>query len=165
MYKKSFVLLVLFVILFSLSALAVDEGELIPDFEVTDLQGNSLMISDFRGQYVLYDVWATWCGPCLNAMEGYVENYDKFVSAEIKIVAISVDAKIDDPIKFNEKEKLPFTVLHTNPQLTKDHWGIIGIPTMFLVDPDGVILFKEIGYENFSGIWEKISEKIDVSEL
>lgn len=160
------VLALVMAVSFGLSAWAaeVQKGQIIPEFMVKDLNGNDVKISDFRGQYVLFDVWATWCGPCKKAMKSYIQNYSRFEKAGIRIVAISVDSKPELAADYAKKENLPFTVLHDSNKATKEHWGVTGIPTMFLVDPQGKVLIKEIGFDDFAGLWKEIGTVMNVSK-
>lgn len=167
--RKGHILIVLAILLlcFSFSVLALEEGEMLPDYDLKDLEGNDVKVSDYFGEYVLFDVWATWCGPCRKAMKAYLDNYEKFQQAGIKIVAISVDQKIDAAIEYVEKEKLPFIVLHDSKEQLDDDskrlnqlWEVKGIPTMFLVDPEGKIVMKKVGFSTFDNLWEAMSPKI-----
>lgn len=160
------VLALVMAVSFSLSAFAaeVEKGQIIPEFMVKDMNGNDMKISDFRGQYVLFDVWATWCGPCVKAMKGYIQNYSKFEKAGIKIVAISVDSKAELAADYAKKNNFPFLVLHDTNKATKPLWGVTGIPTMFLVDPQGKVLLKEVGFEDFAGLWKEIGSVMNVAK-
>lgn len=160
------VLTLMMAVSFSLVALAADveKGQIIPEFMVKDLNGKDVKISDFRGQYVLFDVWATWCGPCKKAMKSYIQNYAMFQKAGIKIVAISVDSKPELAADYAKKENLPFLVLHDTNKGTKEHWNVRGIPTMFLVDPQGKVLIKEVGFDDFAGLWKQISTVMKVDK-
>ena len=156
------VLTAVLMVCFTWAAMAIDEGDMLPDFMAKDLKGNDVKISDYRVGYTLYDVWATWCGPCKKSMKSYQQNYAMFEKAGIKIVCVSVDAKIDEPTKWQEKEKAPWAMLHDGTKQTKALWGVNAIPTVFLVDPNGKILFKEIGFDDFATLWKKISSKVKV---
>ncbi|MCK4258276.1 MAG: TlpA family protein disulfide reductase [Halanaerobiales bacterium] len=164
-------LLFVFLIGISCSAFALEVGDMLPDFNLKDLEGNDVKISDFQGQYVLYDVWATWCGPCRKALKAYTQNIDKFKEAGIKIVALSVDAKVDAVHKYLKKNDMAFTVLHVDRgekgkyRPTKELWGVKGIPTMFIVDPEGKIVFKEIGFGDFASLWDEIIKTVDVKQV
>ena len=165
MRKFSVLLLLVLIFTLSFSALAVEVGETLPDFEAQDLEGNTVNISDYQGQYVLYDAWATWCGPCKKAMTAYVQNIDKFKEAGVKIVALSVDAKLKAPKEYVEEKGIPFTVIHDNNKQAGKKWGVRGIPTMFFVDPEGKVIFKEVGFSHFAEVWEKITSEVEVAQV
>ena len=161
MTKKVILLLIVVLLIFSTTTLALEEG-ILPDFELKDMAGNVVKVSDFFGQYVLFDVWATWCKPCCMALEAYVDNYDKFQDLDIKIVAISIDTNLKTIIKYVEEEQIPFTVLHDKKNLPNKYWGVRGIPAMFLVNPKGEIIMKHIGFGNFEMLWQDILTQIEL---
>lgn len=167
MFKK--ISLLVLVLLFAMSGAvmaAIEVGDQLPDFDLKDLDGNDVKISDYWSNYTLIDVWATWCGPCVKAMKSYKQNYDMFEQAGIKIVAVSVDSKASAPIKYVAKNEIPFTVLHVNgSKATKELWGVRGIPTMFLIDADGNVVFKEVGFSDFATLWEELGHIVDMSKV
>ena len=159
------VILAFLLLCFSYSVLAIEEGEMLPDFDLKDLAGNDVKISDYFGEYVIFEVWTTWCGACRKAMEAFLDNYEKFQQAGIKVIAISADQKIDAPIEYVEKEKLPFTILHGSPNQISQLWNVTGIPSMFFVNPEGKIILRKVGFSTFDNLWEAISQKVDVSKV
>lgn len=167
MVKKISLLVLVFLFAMSGAVLAaIEVGDQLPDFDLKDLNDNDVKISDYWSNYTLIDVWATWCGPCVKAMKSYKQNYDMFEQAGIKIVAVSVDSKASAPVKYVAKNEIPFTVLHVNgSKATKELWGVRGIPTMFLIDADGNVVFKEVGFSDFATLWEELSHIVDMSNV
>lgn len=149
---------------FSLPALAaVERGDIIPDLMVKDQEGNEVRISSLLGQYVLFDVWATRCDPCKKAVKGCSQNYFRFEKANIRIVAISGDEDAATAFQFAEKEKAPFLVLHDTARTVGASWGVTSIPAMFLVDPQGKVILKEVGFTGFPTLWRRIKAAMNIS--
>ena len=163
-YCKCIFLVLILVIIVQMPVLALQVGDTLTDFELKDLTGKNVRISDYRGEYVLFDVWATWCKPCVAAMGEYQKNLAQFKEAGVKLVAISVDARVEEPKEYVEKNKLTFTVLHDKKNFPTKIWGVKGIPTIFLVNPDGKVIFTEVGWASFATLWKNVKRAIEVSK-
>ena len=116
-----------------------------PDFELEDLAGESVLLSDYRGKVVVLNFWATWCGPCrleLPILEGLPSKYD---AEDLVVLAINQGETLPEVSAFAEEHELPFTVL-LDPQLSVGMaYKARSIPTTYVVDVDGVIQYKRIG--------------------
>lgn len=87
-------------------------GYMAPDFVARDLKGNRVSLSDFRGQVVVVNMWATWCAPCRVEMPGIENLYRRFRSEGLTVLAISLDKGKDQQVaEFVEEYKLTFPVL------------------------------------------------------
>jgi thiol-disulfide isomerase/thioredoxin len=124
-------------------------GKILPDFSIENLDKPGTMISsaDLKGKYVLIDMWATWCGPCVGEMEHLHKAYEKFKNKNFTILSISIDAKKEDVAKFrNGKWKMPW--LHSFSEgvwksKMVDFFEVTGVPKPMLIGPDGKILEME----------------------
>lgn len=119
------------------------------DFSQPDTSGTPVSLSSFRGQYVLIDFWASWCGPCRTENPNVVENFNKFKKKNFTILGVSLDRP-------GQKEKWVNAIHEDN--LTWTHisdlqfWSnsaallykVKGIPQNFLVDPQGKIVAKNL---------------------
>ena len=114
-------------------------GKPAPDFQVEDLKGEEISLKDYRGQVVLLDFWATWCGPCLAEMPKVKKTYENYKDQKFQIIGISSD-KSKPPLEaYVEKEGLGWIHTWDENRKLKNLYGIIGIPTAFLIDGEGVI--------------------------
>lgn len=125
----------------------VQIGKTAPEFSLPDTGGVNVSLSDFRGQYVLLDFWASWCPPCRrenpNVVKAFRENKDKHFT----IVGISLDNNKDKWLKAIADDSLTWT--HVSDLKYWDSeipalYGVRGIPANVLLDPDGVIIAKNI---------------------
>ena len=119
-------------------------GTAAPEIEATTLDGKPLAVGDFKGRYVLLDFWATWCGPCIGEIPQLQAVHDAFgKDGRFAIVSLSVDEKIEEPRKFQEKRKLPWTQAFLGEGIhgpIPGKFGIVAIPAFVLIGPDGKIV-------------------------
>lgn len=104
-------------------------------------------ISDYRGQVVLLNMWATWCGPCKQEMPGIQALHDQLGPSGLRVVALSVDEpEMGEAIRaFVAEHKLTFEVLHEGSGTVERDYQTSGIPETFLIGKDGVIRKRVIG--------------------
>ncbi len=121
-------------------------GAVAPEIKAIRLDGESLSLSEFQGKYVLLDFWATWCGPCLGEIPNLQAVYQAFGhDPRFVLLSLSVDEKIDEPRKFQEKRKLPWLQAFLGGGVSSpmtDGFGIRAIPAFVLVGPDGKIVAR-----------------------
>ena len=107
------------------------------------LDGVEERLSTYRGRVVLLDFWATWCGPCVDALPALRRLVEDLPADRFAILAISVDAEVETVTAFPERESLPWTNWHAG--LADDvflHWDLRGFPTYVLADEQGEILAR-----------------------
>lgn len=115
-----------------------------PDFELTDLSGEQIQLSDYRGQTVLLNFWATWCGPCRLEMPAFQSRADQF-SGELAILAVNNAENPTDVQSFVDELGLSFDILLDPNAEVQRLYQVRGYPTTFIIDPEGVIRAQKIG--------------------
>jgi thiol-disulfide isomerase/thioredoxin len=135
------------------------KGNKIPDIELSSLDGKrTFKPSQFEGKVLVLDFWATWCGPCkadmpvmhstyatVNGKKARKDaKYRKIKNPEVEFLSISFDASPDDPKRYHAEEwPMPWHQAYASPedaQKLREELGIVGIPTLVVVDPSGTIV-------------------------
>jgi len=121
----------------------VKEGNQAPDFTSLSPEGEQLSLSDFQGQYVLVQFWASWCGPCRRSNPEYVSLYRQYKDRGFHIFSVSLDNNKQAWINAIEADQLTWT--HVSDLKFWDSepaslYGVRNIPSNVLIDPQGIIL-------------------------
>lgn len=114
-------------------------GNLAPDFLLETLDGGDIRLSDLRGQGVIVNLWATWCGPCRREMPQFVAAYDRYQDEGLEIIALNVQESGSIIRPFVEDFGIDFPVALDRRGAVSDEYRIIGLPTTFFIDRRGVI--------------------------
>jgi thiol-disulfide isomerase/thioredoxin len=122
-----------------------------PAFSLVNLKGEEVSLESLRGKVVVVDFWATWCGPCKASFPAMQKAVNKFSESEdVEFVFIDTWERGDDKEKnasdFITKNNYTFNVLMDNENEVVKSFGVSGIPTKFVVDKEGVIRFKSVGF-------------------
>jgi peroxiredoxin len=122
-------------------------GKVIPDFQQADPNGKMVSIQSFRGQYVLIDFWASWCGPCRQENPNVVKAYNRFKDKGFTVLGISLDKSKEPWLEAVRKDKLTWTQvsdLKFWSNAVAQQFGINSIPQNFLIDPNGIVIDKNL---------------------
>ena len=147
--KITAVLLALVVLLTGCLAVSCSSGtkvgEAAPDFQLQSLDGRTVSLSDFRGQPILLNFWATWCGPCVVEMPYLQEIHEEWTDEGLALLAVNVGETSARVNSFMQFYNLSLQVLLDTRKYVFDRYRIIGLPTTFFIDKDGIIQGKVIG--------------------
>ncbi len=129
----------------------VNTGTEAHEFELPDMDGKMVKLSDFRGKVVFLNFWATWCKPCEEEMPSMQALYNTLPKDKFEIVAVSVDNEPREVVKkFGEKFGLSFTILHDKRGKTKERYMTTGVPETFILDQNGIVAEKVMGPRNWA---------------
>jgi thiol-disulfide isomerase/thioredoxin len=125
--------------------------------QFTDIDGNQVNLANMKGKIVLIDFWATWCGPCLREIPQVLQVYDKYHQKGLEIIGISFDENLDLLKQMIQNKKMPWSQYFDGNQWGNKYgleYGVIAIPTMWLVDKNGILVDLHAGV----GLEDKITE-------
>lgn len=118
-----------------------------PEFTLTDLSGNEIVLSDYKGKVVFLNFWATWCPPCRAEIPGFVEAYAEYKDKGMEIIGVSVDRVGSDKVlDFARAFKINYPVVMYTAKIIRDYEPGRAIPTTIIIDKNGKIRHKHIGY-------------------
>lgn len=125
----------------------VEPGTRAPDYKVETLSTrDTVALSSYKGQVVLLNIWATWCGPCEAEMPSIERLYQEMGPEGLKVVAVSIDRGAPGAIqKWLDERHLTFPVLLDPSARIQQTYQTTGIPESFVIDRSGVIVKKLIG--------------------
>jgi len=120
-------------------------GKAAPDFELQNLDGQSISLSDFKGKPVLINFWATWCRPCVFEMPYLQEIHDEWSGKGLVVLAINRGESSSKVEQFLQSNNLSLPVLLDTRAVVSQKYNIRWFPTTFFIDKDGIIQEKIIG--------------------
>lgn len=121
--------------------------EAAPDFSATSLDGRVVRLSEHQGQVVLLDFWATWCPPCRAALPHLVEMQNAYRADGFVILGMNMDKDPQEVASFLERNTVNYPILPLADDVRRAYGGISTIPTAILVDRQGRIRQKFLGYD------------------
>ena len=130
----------------------VKVGEEAPNFQLRDLDGNMVSLSQLRGKVVLLNFWATWCGPCRIEMPAMERLYRSYSRKDFEILAVSTDpqgAAVTRP--FQQEMGFTFPILHDAEYRIGLIYGARSLPMTFMVDRQGIVRQKVPGARDWGG--------------
>ncbi len=117
-----------------------------PDFTFPGRDGKMVSLSDYRGNVVLVNIWATWCPPCVDEMPSMERLYKELKGEDFEILAVSIDSLGPKAVApFMKKYNLSFPALMDPDATIQTLYQTIGIPESFIVDQEGILIKKIIG--------------------
>lgn len=151
-FRKNSVLIVLLAVC-AISSLAVAGGLMIKmpadsnasNFTLMSAQGHDISLSDYRGKFVLLNFWATWCPPCIKEMPALNVLHNKLKGRNgLYVVAVHAGPALATVKKFLKDNPVDYDVV-IDKNMSLSSWQVSGLPTTFLINPDGKVIYKATG--------------------
>lgn len=117
-----------------------------PAFTMTTLDGRAIRSEDLRGKVVVVNFWATWCGPCRLEMPALQALAEKHEGRDVVVLGLSVDAGASPVRAFLDERGITYPVGMASNAQRRAFGGIRGIPTTLIIDADGVLRHRVVGY-------------------
>ena len=121
-----------------------------PPFELLDLEGRPHRLSDFAGQVVVLNFWATWCPPCVEEMPSLQRLQDLLGDDGLTVVAVSVDERYSDIPPFVTEHGLRFLVLHDLGKRVSRRYEIFQFPETWIIRRDGALASHIVGARDWA---------------
>ncbi len=121
-------------------------GNVAPDFTLTDMHGQKVSLSQFRGKVVVLNFWATWCPPCREEMPSMERLYRKYQDKGLVMLAVNVEENGKQAVEnFLQKNPHSFPILLDSENVAQNGYGVFRFPESFIIDRNGVVVEKIIG--------------------
>ncbi len=127
----------------------LEKGNLAPNFELKTLSGETVQLSDYRGEKIMLNFWATWCPPCRAEMPDMEKFYN---NEDVKILAVNLtntEESQDAVKKFKKEFGLSFPILMDEKLAVANKYQIQPIPTSYMIDSNGKIQHIALGAMNY----------------
>lgn len=138
---------VLFACALPLAASAQQVGQPAPAFDLPGA-GKPVRLAEMKGKVVYLDFWASWCAPCKQSFPWMNEMQAKYGAQGLQVVGVSVDAKRSDAEEFLKGTPAQFTVAFDTKGESPKTYAIKGMPSSFLIGPDGRVLLAHTGFKD-----------------
>lgn len=135
-------------------------GSKVAAFVLPNPEGKNIRFADLKGKYVLIDFWASWCAPCRQSFPRMRQVYQTFKADAFEIYSISIDENKAAWLKAVKDEGNPWLQSLDTKNISQSGFAVTGVPSTFLIDPQGKIILKEVGFDPQGGseIEKKLSE-------
>lgn len=121
-------------------------GSVAPDFTLKSNGGNNLKLSEFRGQVVMINFWATWCGPCRQEMPLLNRIQEKYRKAGFMLLGVNIDDRPEAAQAMARKLGVHFPILFDTEKRVSRLYDVNAMPSTLLIDRDGKLRYFHLGY-------------------
>lgn len=138
------------------------KGKSAPDFELADLNGKPVKLSDYHGKAVVVNFWATWCGPCKTEMPWLVDLQQKYGPEGLQILGVAMDDSGKDTItEFARDMHINYPVLIGKEAVAQQYGNVQFLPATFYVDRNGKIVDRVFGIVDRSEIEANVKRALE----
>ncbi len=133
------------------------------DFTMNDVNGKQVKLSQFRGKLVVVDVFATWCGYCVDEIPGLIKLQEQYIKEKkpVQFIGVGIDQNTDDIKELAKSTKFSYPVLiGGNDVVTKVFGDVQYLPTKFIISPEGKIIKKLTGGMSYDALNSIITKYI-----
>lgn len=118
-----------------------------PDFTLESRSGENLRLEDYRGEVVMLNFWASWCGPCRQEMPLMDDIYSQYKDLGFTILAVNVDENRDEALRFLEAVPVDYPILYDPESRVSELYEVQAMPTTVMIDRNGNARFVHYGYQ------------------
>jgi peroxiredoxin len=110
-----------------------------------DIEGETHRLADYKGRVVIVNFWATWCPPCRAEMPSMQRAWEALRDEGVVMLAVDVGEDEETIFTFTANYPVEFPLLMDRDSKTTTDWPVVGLPTTFIVDKDGHLVFRAVG--------------------
>jgi peroxiredoxin len=142
----------------SVSAATGLAGAVAPDFVLKSLSGANVRLSEYRGDVVLVNFWATWCGECRSQLVDFNEWQATYEGAGLRLLAVNLDRRWTDMSKTAVALELNYPVLHDAALQVSELYEVSAMPASVLIDRDGIVreVIEGYGHRQTADVLERV---------
>ncbi len=149
--KKAIIFLIvglIFIFALAYNAAGQNIGSAAPQFTLKDIDGKNVNLNDYKDKVIILDFWATWCPPCRKEIPDFIALQNEYGKKGLQIIGIAVDRGGIKSVKpFYKKMGINYQVLISDGKVDLKYGGIQAIPTTFVIDKNGKIVKKYVGFQ------------------
>jgi peroxiredoxin len=136
-------------VIFTVSTLAASslQGQVAPDFVLRSATGENLRLSEYRGDVVLINFWATWCGPCRQEMPLLDDLYGRYQRVGFNLLGVNIDEDSRRAMQMVQELGVNFPVLFDENKEVSKLYEVEAMPVTILVDREGIVRHVHHGYK------------------
>jgi len=132
----------------------------VSEFMYRDLDGVEYRLENYKGKWVVVNYWATWCAPCVKEIPDLIEFHDKHQNKDAVVIGVNMEETSDENVrKFLARFKVNYPMLLAEPDSRSPLGEIKGLPTTFIVSPDGNVVHQELGRVTYAELEDIIRRK------
>ncbi len=118
-----------------------------PDFALQSRAGETVSLAELRGQVVMINFWATWCGPCREEMPHLEALHQRYAALGFTLLGVNVEENSEDAEEWLEETPVSFSILFDPENYVSELYDVVAMPSTVLVDRQGNLRFSHHGYQ------------------
>jgi thiol-disulfide isomerase/thioredoxin len=135
-----------------------------PNWELKTPQGQTVRLGELRGSVVVLDFWATWCGPCKMAMPHIQELHAEYEGRRVKVFGVNCqEDRSGDPEGYMKSKGYTYGLLLNGDQVANSYF-VSGLPTFYVIDGRGIVVYADVGAGNEQKIKEAVRKAVEASD-
>ena len=146
-YLKAWLAMTAAIVLIASAVAAGIEPSSAPDFTLKSQEGENIRLSEYRGEVVLINFWASWCGPCRQEMPVLSELHDKYRALGFTVLGVNVETDTRKAKKLLQELPVSFPVVFDSDSVVSKQYDVIAMPSTVLVDRNGTMRYLHRGYK------------------